>query len=48
MNPPDYICFWPKAVTGVEWRVAGMPPNAAAELEWGSEAAIDPKQPLII
>jgi hypothetical protein len=24
--------------------VAGLPPKAAAELEWASEAAFDPKQ----
>ena len=27
------VRFWPKPAPGVEWRVAGIPPKAAAELE---------------
>ncbi len=36
--------FWPKAAAGIEWRVAALPPKAAAELEEASGAAFDPKR----
>ena len=30
----DTVHFHPRVALGIEWRVAGIPPKAAGELEW--------------